>query len=65
MLVGVATKRRPRCTRGAELALGVVARGLGPFVAGRAEVRVVNVAVHEIAQTRSMDGHSEKLQPVA
>lgn len=65
MLVGVATKRRPRRPRVAELALGVVAGGLAPLVAHRAEVRVVNVAVHEIAQTGSMDGHGEKLQRVA
>lgn len=65
MHVGVTTKRWPRHPRGAELALGIVARGLVPFVAHRAEVRVVNVAVQEIAQTRSMDGHGEKLQPVA
>ena len=65
MLVGVTTQRWPRRTRGAELALGVAARGLVPFVARRAEVRVVNVAVHEIALTRFMDGHGEKLQRVA
>ena len=65
MLAGVTTKRWPGRTRGAELALGVVAWGLVPFVAHRAEVRVVNVAVDEIAQTRSMDGHGEKLQRVA
>lgn len=62
MLVGVTTKRWPCRTRGAELARTVVAGGLVPFVAERAEVRVVNVAVHEIAQAGSMDGHGEKLQ---
>ena len=65
VLVGVSAKRGPRRTSGAELALRVVAGGLVPFVAHGAEVGVVNVAIHEIAQTGSMDGHGEKLQLVA
>ena len=64
MLLGVHTEGWSLRTRGAELAVAVAARGLVPHVAHRAEVGVVNVAVGEIAQAGSMDGHGQKLQRV-
>ncbi len=55
------TLRWSGCPRRAVVALGVTARRLDPFIADRAEVGVVNVAIQQVTKATLMNSHGENV----